>query len=320
MKTNCICVLLASTVLAGCGGGSVTPPTSTVPVFATPANLSRAGVGATFTGTQVLNRVTPTQNINLDPDAHDLTISVTSTDTSTPLGAGNASSTAQGDGRATVQIAGLVPNGVEVSTFAGEQDFETRDPTTPRKLGEFVLFDSTNDQIIINFNQEVRLPSGALRYAARTSWTYQQRDATGNVLDAVQGVGVVGFKTPVSALPPGAVDYDVALNVRTYVGSTTDRTSFGGFGTVTLDFATGAVTSNINIGDIVGQVQNGEITGTLTFTNIPGGIFAPGDTVVSGDSGPVIGTVYGPNGEEIGAVFEVQGTNGFAKGTIFGAQ
>lgn len=292
----------------------MTAPTSTGPVFATSANLSNGGAGATFTMKQVINRRTPTANVDVPSDQHDVTITIATADSGAPLGSDNGAAAALGDGRATIRIAGLVPNGVELSTFAGDDDYETRDPTNPRSLGEFVLFDGTNNHVIVNATQPFRLNGTPLRYASRTAWTYQQRDAAGNVLETVQGRGILGFQTPINAIPPGSVKYDVNANVSTYQTSANALSSFGGSGTVTLDFDTGLAQGALNIGNFFGRLEDGEFSAILTLTNVPRG------TVEPGDFGPITGSVFGPNAEEIGAIFEIDGTNGFAKGTLFGAQ
>lgn len=314
--TNIVLGISAISITA-CGGGTG-PAALQNAVLATTANLNSAGEGQTFTGNQVSFRQGFTGSpatansirVN-DPSAHRFTATIDQADSETK--ANGASGAANGDGSARLSISGFA-NDVLVVTFAGDDDFETRSPTAPSTAAEQIVLDADRD-IYVDVFIGLQGPNSTYQYVAPYYWYVANYNPTTNELTAVTVAdGVLGFETPTGGLPTGSVNY-VGTSYLRALDFTTGADVDGTFTTsYTINFGTGDFTGQNSQVEYAGTLNGAAITGTAT--SLTSGSSA--NEIPIGAVGDLTGTVYGPNGEEIGGAFQIIGPDGAVIGTFLG--
>lgn len=307
-KLLCLSLLTTSVLLAGCGGSGTQVSQSKGAVFATQQNVDNAAEGLTLTGKQVVvKQTTPAGGVALGLNANEFTVTVDRAETS--LKTGSNVSSAVGDGRATANISGLVSS-IPLTTFSGDENYETRDPVNPSNQAEVVSDGSGNTVYIDIFTS-----SDGYRYVAGYYWDAVTKYSAGNADDFFVAHGVIGLETPSSNLPAGTVLYageSFLMAQRSDTGEITQGIFATGF---TVNFGDNTFTGENSQVSMAGTLSGGTISGSATAKTTG----ATGEVAI-GDSGNLIGTIYGPNGEEIGGVFQIVGANGSLSGDFLGAQ
>lgn len=300
-----ICV---SIVLSACGGSGAQVSQTKGAVFATQQNVDNAAEGLTLTGKQVVvKQTTPAGGVALGLNANEFTVTVDRAETSLKTGSNVYS--AVGDGRATANISGL-SSSIPLSTFSNDDDYETRDPSNPSTQAE-TISDSSGNSLFI----DVLVGALGYRHVAPYFWEAITYDSAGKVDDVYIAQGVIGLETPLSNLPVGAVFYTGGSLV-TVQRRDTGETAEDFFSTnYLINFGDNTFTGENSLVSMAGRLSGGTISGSATAktTGVTG-------EVAIGDSGNLIGAIYGPNGEEIGGVFQIVGANGSISGSFIGAQ
>jgi hypothetical protein len=187
--------------------------------------------------------------------------------------------------------------------------------------------DGTAVTIPNSSNTMIGLVTQNLNYTLLASWVIPDNNGL-NVADA--GVGVSGYQTPVSGVPTsGAASY---LGTGTSSGGVTGMVvNQFGVGTLTgnvaasVNFATGLVSGtltnmNVNTGVVVpwnnvslsGSLSGATISGSTAVTSSPAGDLSLGASA----TGTFNGALYGPNGQELGAVWSLHDATGGGKSAL----
>lgn len=175
------------------------------------------------------------------------------------------------------------------------------------------------------------ITSLSLEYTALGLWSVVSSSPTSTTH---VGAFITGYQTPASAMPTtGTATYSGTNNVAGFVATMPSNGSGGtllGDASLTANFGTGAVTGNLTnmrVTDIGGgssvpwnnvSVNASIVSGTSTFggstaaTNAPPGKYS----VPNGATGNIAGAFYGPNAEELGAVWSLASSPNAAIGVI----
>jgi hypothetical protein len=331
--------LLGSGLLAGCGGGSAsdnasaasTTVNTTAPTVPS-VSIGPANIDPVPAAVQLASGATPTLKSILLNTKFPLTESVLSGMGATlaSINGGNATLTEVGSKSST--------GGIDPANF-GTAVFLLTVPGVGLPADANLPSDAT--VITLSNGAMAWLSAGGLNYAGVGVWNYQP--ATGGFYF---GTFTQGYQTPASAVPTsGSATYlsDGAGNGRVFgevwAPDGTGRiivASLKGQGSVGVNFASGAVTGSLtnmtatasaNDGGLTTPWNNVTLTGTLSGASLSGNTSAgatPSGAGVYGVSvaaaGKFTGALYGPNGQELGAVWTLNDggpTNGkTAVGTI----
>lgn len=175
------------------------------------------------------------------------------------------------------------------------------------------------------------ITSLALEYTALGLWSVVRSSPTSTTH---VGAFITGYQTPATAMPTtGTATYSGANNVAGFVATMPSNGSGGtllGDASLTANFGTGAVTGNLTNMKVteIGasssvpwnnvSVNASIVAGTSTFggstaaTNAPSGKYS----VPNGATGNIAGAFYGPNAEELGAVWSISSNPNAAIGVI----
>lgn len=319
MKPNLFSFLaIPLLTLTACGGAetgtSTATPTTPVSLdaIASQQNIDSGAEGVTFTGQQVVytSRFSTQGTVlfaNSKPSltANGFSATVDKAETSgTASGAGGP---AMGDGRGTVTIAGLASD-IPISTFSDDGDFETRVDGAADSSATFIEA-GKNQTVYI----DIRTGSNDNRYSSVYDWTIAKFNTNDDLKETVSGQGVIGLKALVGNLPTGNANYTGQSYLAIY-SQGGDEPLTGTFPTnFSIDFATSKFTGSNSQVTYAGTVNGVDITGTASAIAEP-----PISGVQIGDVGPLIGTVYGPAGQELGGVFQIESATGALLGTFIG--
>ncbi|HWY60555.1 MAG TPA: transferrin-binding protein-like solute binding protein [Rhizomicrobium sp.] len=200
-------------------------------------------------------------------------------------------------------------SGVNVGTF--EFKFANDDIT--------LTGDGSAATIANSGNTQIGLTTSNLNYTLLATWVIPTNNGL-NVTDL--GMGVGGFQTPASGVPTsGTATYlgngGVTGTVVTAVGTTT----VNGDATVTVNFGAGSFTgalTNMNVAtaagpapwngvNLSGSLSGATLSGSTAATSAPsGGVLTFGTAA----TGTFNGALYGPGGQELGAVWSLHDTAG----------
>jgi hypothetical protein len=173
-------------------------------------------------------------------------------------------------------------------------------------------------------NTQIGLTTSNLNYTLLASWVIP----TNNGLNVSEtGVGVSGYQTPGSGLPTsGTATYlgnggatgtvvvpagitsvkgDVAVNVNFGTGSLNGALT-------NMTAGTGAAAASWNNVSLSGALSGATLSGSISATSSPSGTFSFG----AGASGTFSGALYGPNGQELGAVWTLYDPAGGGKSAL----
>lgn len=294
--------------LAACGGGGGTTTPVTIGTFATASLNGNAPLLATGASTPSFPSTTnPVTTGTVFPLNQLVIASTNSSVTSyTP------------NGGATLTLTGTATD----SNGDAQGIFEVKIPS--------LNIDATNVQAnagasYLGDGRNLALSSVELNYTMLNIWTVQPSTPTGTVYTSYS---TSGYQTPSGSVPTtGTATYNGVNGtsggvVGVVFGSAAGKISAGalsGNASVQVNFANGAVNGSLTNMNVVGTTNqawnNVSLTGTLSGASISGttGVTStPSGTLTmgSGSSGTFAGALYGPNGEELGAVWSLHDPNG----------
>lgn len=177
----------------------------------------------------------------------------------------------------------------------------------------------------------------SLNYAALGAWNITPIRAGGTPGDYQFGIGASGYQTPAASVPTGTA---------TYTGNGTNGGVWGhvaapdgtgailinsvtGQASITVNFTSGAVNGSLtnmmvqtgagkpvapwNNVSLSGNVSGATLSGTTASSGaVPGGVMGFG----AGSTGIFNGALFGPNGEELGALWTLHDPTGQGKSAI----
>jgi hypothetical protein len=189
-------------------------------------------------------------------------------------------------------------------------------PVPPTSGGDFRPV--TNADLLLN-----------LEYVKAGRWLFQQ-GGSGTTGYTIRDFAF-GLATPASAVPrTGTAGFVIGITGTAADGDFPNLVNFGGNGTATVNLASGAITGSGLLGFREDFTMSGRATRTgtgdfnLTATlsssaNAFNGTFA--FTGFGNYSGPLLGRLYGPTGQEMGGSFSAtDGAGGTAVGSLVGRQ
>lgn len=199
--------------------------------------------------------------------------------------------------------------------------------------GPSVVSGNSSAQININF----------LSYTMAGNWTVRTPYNSGNG-DVYSGAFLTGYQTPAAALPTtGQATYSTSAPVGgvsptasgllydNFPGAGAARGTVTGDASVTVNFATGAVNGAItnmvaqpSLGGGVGQNWNSvSLTGSMSGATMSGTTAVSAQPATAGtvtfdtsSTGVFNGALYGPSGQELGAVWTLHDPTGNGKSVV----
>jgi hypothetical protein len=319
-----IIALFATSIIAACSGGGGATPTGTTTASTTTTTTStgplalgpfaQPTIGAPLAAS--LGGNTPLLASGATPNFANPTVG-----TVFPL---NQSALESDPG---VNVFGITyPNGVTL-TFLGNQQINGMTVGTYEFKGSntdvTLTTDGTGVTIPNSNNTKIALIASNLNYTLLASWIIPSVNT--NVADA--GVGVSGYQTPASGVPvSGTATYLATGGASGNVVVPAGVGAVKGDVTVNANFATGAVTgslTNMNVGtgaaatpwnnvSLSGSLSGATISGTTAAATSPSGGFSFGASA----TGTFNGALYGPNGQELGAVWSLHDSTGGGKSAL----
>jgi hypothetical protein len=170
----------------------------------------------------------------------------------------------------------------------------------------------------------------SLEYVRAGRWLFVQRKAGPNTTYTIRDFAF-GLATPTASVPrTGTAGFVIGITGTAADSDFPNLVNFGGNGTATVDFASGAITGSGLLSYREDYTMSGRAAGkgtgdfNLTATlsssaNAFNGTFAL--TGFGSYSGPLLGRLYGPAGQEIGGSFSAtDGKGGTAVGSLVGRQ
>ena len=179
--------------------------------------------------------------------------------------------------------------------------------------------DGTAATIPNSSNTQIGLFTSNLNYTLLATWIIPAKDA---IHVAELGVGVSGYQTPGSAVPTsGTATYLGNGGATGTVATPVGATSVKGDVTVNVNFGAGSFTgalTNMNVAtaggpapwnsvNLSGSLSGATLSGSTAATSAPSGSVLPFGTAATGTFN---GALYGPGGEELGAVWSLHDTAG----------
>jgi hypothetical protein len=173
-------------------------------------------------------------------------------------------------------------------------------------------------------NTQIGLTTSNLNYTLLASWVLPSNNGL-NV--SITGVGVSGYQTPGSGVPTsGTGTYFENGGATGTVVVPAAFTSLKGDVTVNVNFGTGSVNgalTNMNAGtgaaaapwnnvSLSGSLSGATLAGSTAATSSPSGIVSFG----AGATGTFNGALYGPGGQELGAVWSLHEAAGGGKSAL----
>ena len=207
---------------------------------------------------------------------------------------------------------------------AGSETFAATTQDSSSKPGSAV-YKKTDGSVGETLTLTSRSPSSgvAFDYVAAGSWWRNQQNGSGE--DAFYQPFVYGFPTEASSVPrSGSAGYDIDVDGFIAFHNTAPRTATGS-GKFNADFLSGLYSLNASV------VEMSQATGSVLTTaplHAAGHLGADGsfsgrisyDNPDSAWVGTLNGSLYGPEGKEIGATFLVSGGDGDFAGSVIGAK
>jgi hypothetical protein len=173
-------------------------------------------------------------------------------------------------------------------------------------------------------NTQVGLTASSLNYTLLASWVIPSNNGL-NVSTA--GVGVSGYQTPGSGVPTsGTATYLGSGGATGVVVVPAGLASVKGDVSVNVNFGTGSLNgslANMSVGtgasaspwnnvSLSGALSGATLSGSTAAASSPPGTFSFG----SGASGTINGALYGPAGQELGAVWTLYDPAGGGKSAL----
>lgn len=318
--------LLALAACGGGGGGGISAMTT--PIVTTPALPVQAAAPATLAGNMALTATGATPTIRTLPVGTVLplqqsALAITPTTAAPATAADNGGVTLTFTGNQSVNGDPLPAFELKVPGLGIDAVLPADATATTTGSGQMV-----SGQIM-----------GGLTYTMPFLWEMTPASSTTNYI----GLGVTGYQTPASAVPAsGQATYALIPNnpqflqgfifgIMTFMsnGSVVQGAILGNKASVTVNFATGAVAGTMTLSagatgftggpwntvSLSGNLSGAAIAGTTAVTTAPLGDL----TFDMSSTGVFNGALFGPNGQELGAVWSLHdptGTGKTALGTI----
>ena len=326
----CLIALLAGAMLAACSGGGGATPTGTTSTTTT--STTTAATGPLALGPFAENTIGAPVAASLGPNAPLLATGATPASFNPAMGTvfpldasvlqddpgGSVYPVTYSSGMTLTFLGNKQVNGATVGTY--EFKFANIDVA--------VTTDGAGATIPNSNNTKVALTASNLNYTLLASWIIPSVNT--NVAD--MGFGVSGYQTPASGVPTsgtatylatggasgnvvvpsgvGAVKGDVAVNANFATGALS--------GSLTnMTVGAGAAAAPWNSVSLSGSLSGATLSGTTAAATSPSGSFSLG----AGATGTFNGALYGPNGQELGAVWSLHDSTGGGKSALglFGA-
>jgi hypothetical protein len=168
-----------------------------------------------------------------------------------------------------------------------------------------------------------------LNYSLFGAWALTPQAAGGDASTANLGIGISGYRTPTSGVPTGTATYASGTNgVAGFAVTPSATGSLAGQASIGVNFSTGAISGSLTNmtatpnGGSAAAWNNVNLSGSLSGSTLSGTTASSG-TPPSGtmsfdasSTGTFNGALFGPNGQELGAVWSLHDATDQGKSAI----
>ncbi|MGH6828381.1 MAG: transferrin-binding protein-like solute binding protein, partial [Rhizomicrobium sp.] len=168
-----------------------------------------------------------------------------------------------------------------------------------------------------------------LNYSLFGAWSLSPQAVGGSASTANLGIGISGYQTPAAAVPTGTATYASGSGgVAGFAATPAGTGSLSGQASIGVNFSTGAVSGSLTgmtvtpAGGSAAAWNSVSLNGSLSGSSLSGTTAAsgaaPGGTMAfdASSTGTFNGALFGPNGQELGAVWSLHDATGQGKSAI----
>ncbi len=166
-----------------------------------------------------------------------------------------------------------------------------------------------------------------LNYSLFGAWSLSPQTAGGSASNL--GIGISGYQTPTSGIPTGTATYTSSTNgVGGFAVTPSATGSLAGQANIGVNFSTGVISGSLTnmkvtpSGGSAAAWNSVNLSGSLSGSTLSGttasGASPPAGTMSfdASSSGTFNGALFGPNGQELGAVWSLHDPTGQGKSAI----